>query len=172
MRGSVAQPYACCCAAEPVLSWIGKSPGAGETSQVPATTIKHLGADAVIVSTDGPIDQQVRAIVAEGVRYAIAPVVGETSTQMFQTFGEEGRMLVYGSLIGEPIRAGARSALHSCGPPNPPTSVRRCARLSARGVRRHRRRDRKGDGPVAGDCSGVRQVPPLRVRALTYRPRC
>ena len=28
-------------------------------------------------------------------------------------------MLVYGSLTGEPIGVGARSALHSCGPPNP-----------------------------------------------------
>jgi NADPH:quinone reductase-like Zn-dependent oxidoreductase len=41
------------------------------------------GADAVIVSTEGPIDEQVRGIVGpRGVKYAIDPVVGETGTQM------------------------------------------------------------------------------------------
>jgi NADPH:quinone reductase len=34
--------------------------------------LKDLGADAVIVSTDGPIDEQVRSIAGpEGVRYAV-----------------------------------------------------------------------------------------------------
>jgi NADPH:quinone reductase-like Zn-dependent oxidoreductase len=70
--------------------------------------LQRLGADAVIVSTEGPIDEQVRRIVGqEGVKYAIDPVVGETGTQMYQALGEEGRMLVYGSLTGEPIRVGA-----------------------------------------------------------------
>jgi NADPH:quinone reductase len=70
--------------------------------------LQRLGADAVIVSTEGPIDEQVRRIVGqEGVQYAIDPVVGETGTQMYQALGEEGRMLVYGSLTGEPIRVGA-----------------------------------------------------------------
>jgi NADPH:quinone reductase-like Zn-dependent oxidoreductase len=69
--------------------------------------LERLGADAVIVSTDGPIDEQVRGIVGpEGVKYAIDPVVGETGTQMFQALHEEGRMLVYGSLTGEPMRVG------------------------------------------------------------------
>jgi NADPH:quinone reductase-like Zn-dependent oxidoreductase len=70
--------------------------------------LQRLGADAVIVSTEGPIDEQVRRIMGhEGVKYAIDPVVGETGTQMYQALGEEGRMLVYGSLTGEPIRVGA-----------------------------------------------------------------
>jgi NADPH:quinone reductase-like Zn-dependent oxidoreductase len=70
--------------------------------------LERLGADAVIVSTEGPIDEQVRMIVGpQGVKYAIDPVVGETGTQMYQALGEDGRMLVYGSLTGEPIRVGA-----------------------------------------------------------------
>lgn len=70
--------------------------------------LQRLGANAVIVSTEGPIDEQVRRIVGpQGVQYAIDPVVGETGTQMYQALGEEGRMLVYGSLTGEPIRVGA-----------------------------------------------------------------
>jgi NADPH:quinone reductase len=69
--------------------------------------LKDLGADAVIVSTDGPIDEQVRGIAGpEGVKYAVDPVAGETGTQMFKALHEEGRMLVYGSLTGEPIRIG------------------------------------------------------------------
>jgi NADPH2:quinone reductase len=70
--------------------------------------LERLGADAVIVSTEGPIDEQVRKIVGpEGVKYAIDPVVGVTGTQMYQALSDEGRMLVYGSLTGEPIRVGA-----------------------------------------------------------------
>jgi NADPH:quinone reductase-like Zn-dependent oxidoreductase len=69
--------------------------------------LNQLGADAVIVSADGPIDEQVRDITGpEGVRYAVDPVAGETGTQMFKALHEEGRMLVYGSLTSEPIRVG------------------------------------------------------------------
>lgn len=39
----------------------------------------------------------------EGVKYAIDPVVGETGTPMYQALGEEGRMLIYGSLTSEPM---------------------------------------------------------------------
>jgi len=70
--------------------------------------LQRLGADEVIVSSEGPIDEQVHRIVGpEGVKYAIDPVVGETGTQMYQALGQEGRMLVYGSLTGEPMRVGA-----------------------------------------------------------------
>ncbi len=69
--------------------------------------LERLGADAVIVSADGPIDEQVRRVVGpQGVRYAIDPVVGETGTQMYKALGEDGRMLVYGSLTREPILVG------------------------------------------------------------------
>jgi NADPH2:quinone reductase len=69
--------------------------------------LEALGGDVVIVSSDGPIDQQVRDIVGrQGVKYAIDPVVGQTGTEMFKALHEDGRMLVYGSLTGEPIRVG------------------------------------------------------------------
>jgi NADPH:quinone reductase-like Zn-dependent oxidoreductase len=72
-----------------------------------AAELERLGADAVVVSADGPIDEQVRkAVGPEGVKYAIDPVAGETGTQMYQALGEDGRMLVYGSLTGEPIQVG------------------------------------------------------------------
>jgi NADPH:quinone reductase len=72
-----------------------------------AAELEALGADAVIVSTEGPIDEQVREIVGpEGIRYAIDPVAGQTGTEIFRSLHQDGRMLVYGSLTGEPIRVG------------------------------------------------------------------
>jgi NADPH:quinone reductase-like Zn-dependent oxidoreductase len=69
--------------------------------------LKALGADVVIVSTEAPIDEQVHEIVGrQGVKYAIDPVVGQTGTEIFKALHEDGRMLVYGSLTGEPIRIG------------------------------------------------------------------
>lgn len=69
--------------------------------------LKDLGADEVIVSTDGPIDEQVHEIVRQGVGYAIDPVAGQTGTEIFRSLSEDGRMLVYGSLTGESINVGA-----------------------------------------------------------------
>src|SRR3984893_12800518 len=72
-----------------------------------AAELEALGADAVIVSTDAPIDEQVRKIVgSEGVRYAVEPVAGQTGTEIFRSLHQDGRMLIYGSLTGEPIRVG------------------------------------------------------------------
>jgi NADPH:quinone reductase-like Zn-dependent oxidoreductase len=70
--------------------------------------LEQQGADAVIASTEGPIDEQVRRIVGpQGVAYAIDPVAGDTGTQIYQALSDAGRMLVYGSLTGEAIRVGA-----------------------------------------------------------------
>jgi NADPH:quinone reductase len=72
-----------------------------------AAELEALGADAVIVSTDAPIDEQVHEIVGpQGVRYAIDPVAGQTGTEIFRSLRPDGRMLVYGSLTGEPILVG------------------------------------------------------------------
>lgn len=66
--------------------------------------LKRLGGDAVICSEDGPINQQVRQITgSEGVRFAIDPVGGETGSQIFRSLGPGGRLVLYGTLSGEPI---------------------------------------------------------------------
>ncbi|WP_406700956.1 zinc-dependent alcohol dehydrogenase family protein [Singulisphaera sp. Ch08] len=71
--------------------------------------LQALGADAVISSSDGPIDAQVRKIVgAEGVKYAIDPVGGETGTGVFQSLAADGRMLVYGTLSQQPLQIDPR----------------------------------------------------------------
>src|SRR5207249_8981716 len=67
--------------------------------------VKDLGGDAVISSSDRPIDEQVRRIAgAEGVRYAIDPGGGETGTQVFESLAAAGRMLVYGPRSGVPLQ--------------------------------------------------------------------
>lgn len=66
--------------------------------------LKALGADAVICSEDGPIGEQVRrAVGAEGVKHALDPVGGATGSGVFDALGEDGRMLVYGTLSQEPL---------------------------------------------------------------------
>ncbi len=71
--------------------------------------LKALGGDAVISSEDGPIDEQVRRIVgSNGVRHAIDPVGGETGTAVFRSLADDGRLLLYGTLSGEPIQIDPR----------------------------------------------------------------
>ena len=71
--------------------------------------LKALGGDAVISSEDGPIDEQVRRIVGqEGVRHAIDPVGGETGAAVLRSLGPGGRLVLYGTLSGEPISIDSR----------------------------------------------------------------
>jgi NADPH:quinone reductase-like Zn-dependent oxidoreductase len=68
-----------------------------------------LGADAVIASSDGPIDEQVRRLTGgRGARFAIDPVGGATGTEVFRSLGEGGRLLLYGTLSAEPIEVDPR----------------------------------------------------------------
>ncbi len=71
--------------------------------------LKALGGDVVIATADGPIDEQVRAATGgAGVKYAIDPVGGDTGTEVFQSLAADARMLVYGTLSGEPLRIDPR----------------------------------------------------------------
>jgi NADPH:quinone reductase len=65
--------------------------------------LKKLGADHVIVESDGPIPEQVRRLVPDGVRYAIDPVGGDTGSQVIASLAHGGRCLLYGSLSDEPV---------------------------------------------------------------------
>ena len=74
--------------------------------------LKALGGDAVICSADGPIDEQVRAVVGgDGVSYAVDPVGGETGTGVFNSLATGGRMLVYGTLEEDPLRVDPRKMI-------------------------------------------------------------
>lgn len=65
--------------------------------------LKKLGADHVIVESEGPIPEQVRKLVPDGVRYALDPVGGETGSQVIASLAHGGRCLVYGSLSDQPV---------------------------------------------------------------------
>jgi NADPH2:quinone reductase len=65
--------------------------------------LKKLGADHVIVESDGPIPEQVRKLVPDGVRYAIDPVGGTIGSQVIEALSLGGRCLLYGSLSDEPV---------------------------------------------------------------------
>jgi NADPH:quinone reductase-like Zn-dependent oxidoreductase len=71
--------------------------------------LKKLGGDAVISSSDGPIDQQVSQITGgAGVRFAIDPVGGQTGSEVFRSLGENGRLILYGTLSAQPIEIDPR----------------------------------------------------------------
>jgi NADPH:quinone reductase-like Zn-dependent oxidoreductase len=71
--------------------------------------LRALGGDVVISSSDGPIPDQVRSATrGASIHYAVDPVGGDTGTQVFESLGDEARMLVYGTLSGEPIRLDPR----------------------------------------------------------------
>lgn len=71
--------------------------------------LKLLGGDAVISSSDGPISEQVRRITgSDGVAFALDPVGGDTGTEVFNSLGPEGRLILYGTLSGEPVQINSR----------------------------------------------------------------
>lgn len=74
--------------------------------------LKRLGGDAVICSADGPISDQVRKIAGpEGVQYALDPVGGDTGTEAFDSLAADGKLVLYGTLTGEPVRIDSRKMI-------------------------------------------------------------
>jgi NADPH2:quinone reductase len=63
--------------------------------------LKQLGADAVIVESEGPLKEQIHGVVPEGIRFAIDPVGGKTATEVIAALAPGGRCLMYGSLSDE-----------------------------------------------------------------------
>lgn len=71
--------------------------------------LQRLGIDAVVCSAEGPVPDQVRKITGDdGPKYALDPVGGEAGTAIFRSLGTGGRLIVYGSLTGEPIEVDPR----------------------------------------------------------------
>lgn len=73
--------------------------------------LKKLGADHVLCDADGPLPEQVRRVVPDGVRYAMDPVGGATGAQVVQCLAPGGRLIVYGSLSGEPTPLDPRAVI-------------------------------------------------------------
>jgi NADPH:quinone reductase-like Zn-dependent oxidoreductase len=74
--------------------------------------LSQLGGDAVISSSEGPIEEQVDRITGgKGVRYALDPIGGETGTGVFRSLASGGRLVVYGTLSGEPLQLEPRQLI-------------------------------------------------------------
>jgi NADPH:quinone reductase-like Zn-dependent oxidoreductase len=73
--------------------------------------LKALGADAVVVESDGPLPEQTAKIAPEGIRFAIDPVGGRTGSEVIASLTPGGRCLLYGSLSDEPISVHPRHML-------------------------------------------------------------
>jgi NADPH:quinone reductase-like Zn-dependent oxidoreductase len=73
--------------------------------------LKKLGADVVLVESDGPLHVQVSAAVPDGVRFAIDPVGGKTGSDVIASLAPGGRCLLYGSLTDEPLTIHPRFVL-------------------------------------------------------------
>jgi NADPH:quinone reductase-like Zn-dependent oxidoreductase len=77
-----------------------------------AEELKRAGADAVIASNEESIEQRVRELTGgEGVRFAIDAVGGATGAAMARALAPGGRMLLYGTLSGEPIPLDPRTLM-------------------------------------------------------------
>jgi NADPH2:quinone reductase len=69
-----------------------------------AEELLRLGGTAVVATNEESLLERVRQLTdGDGVRYAIDAVGGPTGTQVISTLGRHGRLLLYGTLAGEPI---------------------------------------------------------------------
>jgi NADPH:quinone reductase len=77
-----------------------------------AEELKRIGADVVIATDRESLVDRVKELTGgEGVRYAIDAVGGETGTAVVQSLGAGGRLLVYGTLSGQPIALDSRTLM-------------------------------------------------------------
>lgn len=65
--------------------------------------LKSLGADEVLVLGEDAIPQRVRQLSKDGVPFALDCVGGEMGSEAVKCLGPGGRLLLYGTLSGEPI---------------------------------------------------------------------
>lgn len=76
-----------------------------------ADELKQLGADAVIVESDGPIPEQVAKATGGGVGFALDCVGGATGTGVVKSLATGGKAVLYGLLSGEPISLDPRAMI-------------------------------------------------------------
>jgi len=65
--------------------------------------LKKLGADAVLVESDGPLTEQLRKLGIEDIRFAIDPVGGKTASEVIEALAPGGRCLLFGSLSDDAV---------------------------------------------------------------------
>lgn len=74
--------------------------------------LKALGADAVVAESEGDLPRQIlRATAGRGVGFAVDAVGGQTGSAAIKCLAPNGRMLLYGTLSGEPLRYSPRDLM-------------------------------------------------------------
>jgi NADPH:quinone reductase-like Zn-dependent oxidoreductase len=68
----------------------------------------RLGADAVLVTSEGPLPQQVAQYAPQGVRFALDCVGGELGSQLLSALAPNAHCLIYGSLAEAPVQVEPR----------------------------------------------------------------
>lgn len=77
-----------------------------------AEELKREGADAVVATNEESLPERVRALTGEeGVRFAMDAVGGATGSEVAGVLGTGGRMLLYGTLSGEPLTIDPRTLM-------------------------------------------------------------
>jgi NADPH:quinone reductase-like Zn-dependent oxidoreductase len=77
-----------------------------------AEELLRLGGTAAVATNEEPLFERVQALTGgEGIGHAIDAVGGDTGTEAIRCLGRGGRLLVYGTLAGEPIRIDPRVLL-------------------------------------------------------------
>lgn len=83
--------------------------------QEQAEELKRLGADTVLVADAEQITEGVRELTGgDGARFAIDCVGGATGSALVKSLAPGGRMLVYGTLSGEPLNFSSRDLMTPC----------------------------------------------------------
>jgi NADPH:quinone reductase-like Zn-dependent oxidoreductase len=77
-----------------------------------AEELLRLGGDAAISTNEESLEERVKALTdGAGVGYAIDAVGGATGSAVVRALGTDGRMLVYGTLAGEPMTIDPRTLM-------------------------------------------------------------
>jgi NADPH:quinone reductase len=77
-----------------------------------AEELLRLGGTAVIATNDEPLAERVASLTgSEGVRYALDAVGGATGSEVVRLLASRGRLIVYGTLAGEPMNVDPRTLM-------------------------------------------------------------
>jgi len=77
-----------------------------------AEELLRLGGTAAVATNDEPLAERVAALTGgEGVPYALDAVGGTTGSEVVRLLAPGGRLIVYGSLAGEPLRIEPRTLM-------------------------------------------------------------
>jgi NADPH:quinone reductase-like Zn-dependent oxidoreductase len=77
-----------------------------------AEELLRAGGTAAVATNDEPLAERVREITGgEGVRFALDAVGGQTGSDVLAALGRGGRLLVYGTLAGEPMTLDPRALM-------------------------------------------------------------